>query len=455
MQENEQVKGDCKAAEDAGRIYVHIANALSRDCTDLFYVNMETDEYIEYYTDEERGVLVEHRRDTDFFESCKREAKIYVHAEDQEEFLNAMNREYLTEALDRSRSFEMTYRRIKNGRLFYVQMKVSRMEDDKRFIVIAVKDIDELVMKRREEERIQEERVVYSRLQAITGNYIVIYVVDPETGSYREFSSNGEYSNYFAHVKEGKDFFEKIRSISRQYIYPADLIRFLVTFSKENILTEIEQEGIFTFSFRLMSEGRPLYVQMKAALVEEKEGPCLIIGISDIDEQVRQEKAFERRLVKAQSRAAVDALTGVKNQHAYLDAVVRIDSRIAKLQMQAFAIVMLDINDLKKVNDTYGHQAGDQYLRDACKVICDIFTSSAIYRIGGDEFVVIAQGDDYTYLEDRVELIRKNNEEGLKTGGVVIACGVAEFRDDSCVASVFERADHNMYEDKKRLKLNA
>lgn len=75
----------------------------------------------------------------------------------------------------------MIYRRIKNSASFYVRMKVSRMEDDSRYIVIGVTNIDEQMRQRHEEERMKEERTTYERIHALTGNFIAIYVVDPVT----------------------------------------------------------------------------------------------------------------------------------------------------------------------------------------------------------------------------------------------------------------------------------
>ena len=117
-----------------------------------------------------------------------------------------------------------------------------------------------------------------------------------------------------------------------------------------------------------------------------------------------------------------------------------------------FAIVILDVNDLKIVNDTLGHKAGDQYLRDACKVICTTFKRSPVFRVGGDEFCVLAQGDDYGRLDELVELMNEHNDEAIKNGGVVVALGVSRYKQDSKVASVYERADQRMYENKSGLK---
>lgn len=73
----------------------------------------------------------------------------------------------------------------------------------------------------------------------------------------------------------------------------------------------------------------------------------------------------------------------------------------------------------------------------------------------GDEFTVIVQGNDYEQLEDRLAKMRDCNERALRSGGVVIACGMAVFRNDTSVDAVFYRADRNMYEDRNRLKLRS
>ncbi|MBQ9573395.1 MAG: GGDEF domain-containing protein [Acidaminococcaceae bacterium] len=441
-----------KQASGAATIYTHIAHALARGSTDLFYVNMENGDYIEYHTDDEKGVLNEARRGTDFFEEVKKEAKIYVHPEDQEATVRGLDIRHLTEALDKNKVVELTYRRIMGDKSFYVLMKITRMEDDKRFIVIAVSDIDELMQKRRAEERVQEERIIYARLHAITGNFIVVYVVDPETDNYREFSAISNYEESFKQAKEGTDFFTAVREAARLFNYHEDLPRFLTAFTKENVMAEIERSGIFSLGYRFVMEGRPVHVQMKAAMVEEKEGPRLIVGLNNIDIQVRQEEELEKRLAQAQTQANIDALTGVKNKHAYLVAETQMDLQIAEHRQPPFALVVCDVNDLKKVNDTQGHQAGDQHIRDACMVICDIFKHSPVFRIGGDEFTVIAQGKDYARIDKLVEEMRDYNAEAARTGGIVIACGMARFDNDACVADVLSRADRTMYENKAKLK---
>lgn len=434
-----------------GTIFAHIAMSMAREYSELFYVNMVTEEYAEYHTDDENGVLTEARRGTDFFESCKQEAKLYVHPDDNEAFLKAMDRRFLTEELDRTGVYEMTYRRIKGDTPFYVRMKVTRMKDDERYIVIGVTDIDEQMKQNRAQERMKEERAAYSRIHALTGNFIAIFTVDPETDAYREFGAADDFER-LGQAKEGASFFETARSAARIQNDPEDVNLFLSVFTKENVLAEIERSGIFSLTYRLILDGAPRYVQLKAAMVQEQEGRRLIVGINDIDVQVRQEKEYGERLALARKQANVDALTGVKNRHAYLQAEAEMDGRITEHSQQPFAVVILDINDLKKVNDSAGHQAGDQCLRDACKTVCDTFKHSPVFRIGGDEFAVIAQGRDYMCIEELLEKMGDYNADAYRSGGILIACGMARFEEDESVAAVFNRADRSMYENKKMLK---
>jgi diguanylate cyclase (GGDEF)-like protein len=438
-------------ARSTGIIYTHIAQTLARGYTDLYYVNVDTEEYIEYRTDDEHNALTEARRGWHFFEECQTEVNEYVYPEDREKWSKAMERHTLLDALDRNNTFILTYRLLSDHGPTYVSMKVSHMADDERFIIIGITDIDEEVKQRRAVERVKEEKIAYDRLRALAGDFLGIYSVVPETGAYHEYSSTVSFEGT-ALPKEGTDFFGDYRREAPSVLYPEDINRFINVLTKENVLAEIERHGLFSLSYRIMVGGKPCYAQLRAAMVEEKEGARLIVGISDIDANVRQEEEYEKRLAQAQREANIDALTGVKNRHAYLETEERLDRQIAEHRVSDFAIVILDVNNLKKVNDTAGHKAGDQYLRDACGIICRIFKRSPIFRVGGDEFTAVVQGADYDCIEELLGKMRDHNTKAIRTDGVVIACGMAKYENDARVASIFERADQRMYENKSDLK---
>ena len=283
---------------DFSPIYLHIAQALARDFVVLYYVNMETGEFIEYQTEDGSGALAEQRRGGNFYVSCAQETGENIDPEDQAAFREAMSPETLKSALEKQSSFEMSFRRILNGKTSYVRMKASRVEDDPRYMVIAVADTDEQTRQQQMEEQIREDRLIYARLHALTGQFIVVYVVDPETDRYREFSATKDYEKSFEQSKDGQNFFDAVRDAARLYNDPEGLEAFLQAFTKEKMLAAIQNDGIFTLDYCLIREDGPYHVQMKAAIVEEKEGPRLVVGLVDQEAQHRQrekEREIERQ----------------------------------------------------------------------------------------------------------------------------------------------------------------
>ena len=193
-------------------------------------------------------------------------------------------------------------------------------------------------------------------------------------------------------------------------------------------------------------------------------GTCIIHSfvIRDMEEQHRfeliemrvRERQHEEELGIAKHMAYTDSLTGVKNTHAYVEKEKEVDKRIAEREIDEFGIVFFDLNDLKKVNDTKGHEAGDNYIREACHIIRMTFKHSPVFRIGGDEFVAFLEGEDYRNRKELLTAFETQIEENLYRGEVVIASGLAVFRPgyDNSYRRVFKRADKRMYDRKGSLK---
>ncbi|MCR5668820.1 MAG: GGDEF domain-containing protein, partial [Lachnospiraceae bacterium] len=196
----------------------------------------------------------------------------------------------------------------------------------------------------------------------------------------------------------------------------------------------------------------PKYVHMKITLTNEDDIPRFIVGIIDVDTNVRRDQKYSENLAEMNRLANFDALTGVKNKYAYADAESKLNLMIQHDNAPNFAIIVFDLNGLKKINDTFGHQAGDQFIKDGCKMICNYFQHSPVFRIGGDEFTVIAQGSDLDNLTEIMTTIDKTNVRNQREGKVVIASGASRFQGDSVVADVFKRADSKMYKNKRFLK---
>ncbi len=155
-----------------------------------------------------------------------------------------------------------------------------------------------------------------------------------------------------------------------------------------------------------------------------------------------------------------DALTKVMSRISYDSKAKEFDKKIREDSSSVkFAICECDLNNLKIINDTFGHDAGDTYLITCCKTICDIFKHSPVYRIGGDEFVAILQSDDYDNLEQIKCLVSEITEAEMKKPVSLFekksfAAGFAVFdcEKDHCFGDVMKRADIEMYNNKRLLK---
>lgn len=156
--------------------------------------------------------------------------------------------------------------------------------------------------------------------------------------------------------------------------------------------------------------------------------------------------------------AYTDTLTGVKSKTAYDEEVRRLNENIAE-GFHQFGIIMFDMNGLKEMNDTYGHDAGDAYIKNSCRLICTIYKHSPVFRIGGDEFIAVLRGQDLLNSQKLMcrfyERMQKIVEEAKKPEEAVsVAAGMAVFKEhkDTDVQSVFKRADENMYKNKTAIK---
>ena len=132
----------------------------------------------------------------------------------------------------------------------------------------------------------------------------------------------------------------------------------------------------------------------------------------------------------------------------------RIGDRIAIGESDPFAVVVCDVNGLKHINDTLGHKAGDEYICEACMMLCDSFKHSPVFRIGGDEFVVLVHGSDYETRLTILDQLNARIENNVRNDGVIASLGMAVFAKDTdhTFQNVFARADSLMYERKKQLK---
>ena len=179
----------------------------------------------------------------------------------------------------------------------------------------------------------------------------------------------------------------------------------------------------------------------------------------DMRAYVVRATSTEQELQEASLLARKDALTSVGNPTAYRQFAEGLQQRLVREKLE-FAIVMADLNELKQMNDRYGHEKGDVYLRTFSRIFCNAFKHSPVFRIGGDEFVAVLMNQDYDRREQLASLCRQRMRETQEDVNlqpwerVSAALGMAIWQGgNQTVAEVFNLADQRMYQNKQLMKV--
>lgn len=183
---------------------------------------------------------------------------------------------------------------------------------------------------------------------------------------------------------------------------------------------------------------------------------------ADIDGYITNLKRTSNDLISAREHAEqmdraanIDALTKVRNKRAYDIEVQRLNE-----SPQPYGLIMIDLNGLKGINDTYGHEKGDISIKTLCQMICRVFQHSPVYRVGGDEFIVILENSDYQERSALIQTISDQFQRNLadtvrppwERVTAAVGYAVCEPGTGERVESVLKRADAAMYQNKKAMK---
>lgn len=212
---------------------------------------------------------------------------------------------------------------------------------------------------------------------------------------------------------------------------------------------------------------KPLEQLTEAADQADKGNYDFMLNYDKDDELGRLTNTFRRlanhmkdHISDLNKQIYIDSLTHVKNKGAFSTYIEELQTELNKDQEDPeFAIGIFDCDDLKLINDHFGHDKGDLYLKTASHMICRVFARSPVFRIGGDEFSVILRNEDFESRDELVSQFRKDTE--TVTSSAVnrweeahISMGIAVYdpAKDQSVIDVVRRADRIMYEDKRARK---
>ena len=261
-----------------GETCANIARALAADYFNLYYVNLETEEFIEYTSNVGDEEISTERHGKNFFAQSRRDVITHIHEEDQVPFIQSFTKENIIKSIREQGSFVLTYRLLRYGVPCYVSMKAMRMQHNKKFIIIGVSNVDIQTRQKMQLEQARRDQLVYSRMMALSGDYVCIYIIDPETNSYVEYQASSEFET-IGIQKHGTDFFADSQINADKAIHEDDREVFKKRHTKENILKIIEKDGVFTSRHRLLINGEPVMVSTRIVRIKENGEEKLIMGV--------------------------------------------------------------------------------------------------------------------------------------------------------------------------------
>lgn len=191
---------------------------------------------------------------------------------------------------------------------------------------------------------------------------------------------------------------------------------------------------------------------MQAEIVRSRE--VLLQQRDNVESAQEKIRSLQEELTQLSEAVRVDQLTGVLNRRGLDEAMVREISR-AKRGGGKLSVALLDIDNFKRLNDTYGHHVGDSALQHLAKIIKEtIRPTDEVSRMGGEEFVILLPDTDLNQAVITIQRLQRaltkqffmgNNERLL----ITFSAGVALLRNDEEEATVLHRADQSMYLAKK------
>ncbi len=260
--------------------YESIVRALASDYYHIYCVDLDTEHFIEYSSQQQGVKLAMERHGENFFASVKQESQRRVYSLDRETFLEAFTKENIVRELDNHGVFMITYRLVDSGKPLYVNMKVIRMSANGNQIILGVSVVDGLVKQRQQLEKARKERETLSKAMALSEDYISLYWIDPETSRYVQYSAAGKY--WGMGIKEGNDFFLDGRREAEKVICPDDQPRFMEAFTRDNVLADIRKKGVFQIQYCLVYGGESQNVSFRIARIRDVDGEKLIAGVRSL-----------------------------------------------------------------------------------------------------------------------------------------------------------------------------
>lgn len=243
-------------------------------------------------------------------------------------------------------------------------------------------DIDQVLITTR---NINETRLIRCIVDLfVYQNYDYLYLIDAKTDSYTRFT--GRKGSTPVPPEKGEHYTEDMIHYNSKYVVPEDIERVTSNMRLPHVMEMLEQRDMYSFtSSGITKDGRYRHSRV-VFLYYDKSSKLILTARTDVTQIYLEEQEKARQLAEALRNAQHDAMTGIYNQKATAELVKR---SLGGQYRSTAAVLFVDVDNFKMVNDTLGHQKGDELLCVLARRLQEIAGRDGIAgRIGGDEFLL-------------------------------------------------------------------
>lgn len=292
--------------------------------------------------------------------------------------------------------------------------------------------------------------------QYFQNNFESLCHINCLTDSFMQISLNDEVPLFF---NEDTSYCSVMTNFVKNHVLMEKIDETLIKLHPNNILSALEKEAVYYITIEMHDENGEFHQKLFQYQMYDKANKIVLMMVSDTTEQFFVNQKEEEVLESLKIKATKDYLTGLDNRYNCKTQIMEYLKSEGKNQRSAFCL--LDLDNFKQLNDTFGHKAGDQALIDVANILTNYFRSTDIIsRFGGDEFVIFMKNIKNASVLDiliprlleRLQLTYKQADIAVS---ICASIGIALVPNNGMdTQTLYAKADKALYEVKKRGKNN-
>ena len=283
-----------------------------------------------------------------------------------------------------------------------------------------------------------------SLLDGLSRDYEMVWLLrsDKRMRLFR-VSDNPEVQRVALQYYDSVNFDLGFASFIERYVVEDDRKRLKEFALYDNLIKNVPQEGMYSTIFRRIIPDGFVYIQLCFTRAVGPDGEeNIVCAVRDVDALIREENERKEKYKNAIKERDLDGLTGIRNRFCYENYLRALE----RMNFDSLSIIYIDADFLHELNNTEGHDAGDELIRCVAKEASNVWGIDNAFRIGGDEFVAFDYDMDRKKIMNRIDSFRRKMGEHKYS----VSVGFSHTDTKVDLQELITNAEKMMYEEKNR-----